>query len=31
MTMEFMVREPDREEIYRSAGFEMLWAGISRR
>jgi AcrR family transcriptional regulator len=31
MTMEFMVREPERAEVYRSAGFEMLWAGITRR
>jgi AcrR family transcriptional regulator len=31
MTMELMVREPERAEIYRTAGFEMLWAGITRR
>src|ERR1700730_7451993 len=31
MTMEFMVREPEKAEMYRSAGFEMLWAGITRR
>jgi AcrR family transcriptional regulator len=31
MTMEFMVREPERAEVYRRAGFEMLWAGITRR
>jgi len=31
MTMEFIVREPDRAELYRTAGFEMLWAGITRR
>ena len=31
MTMEFMVREPERAEMYRTAGFEMLWAGITRR
>lgn len=31
MTMEFMVREPKRAEMYRTAGFEMLWAGINRR
>ena len=31
MTMEFMAREPERAEMYRAAGFEMLWAGISRR
>jgi hypothetical protein len=31
MTMEFIVREPDRAEMYRTAGFEILWAGITRR
>jgi len=31
MTMEFIVREPERAELYRTAGFEMLWAGIARR
>jgi AcrR family transcriptional regulator len=31
MTMDFMVREPERAEMYRTAGFEMLWAGITRR
>jgi len=31
MTMEFMTREPARAEMYRTAGFEMLWAGITRR
>jgi AcrR family transcriptional regulator len=31
ITMEFIVREPERAEMYRSAGFEMLWAGITRR
>jgi AcrR family transcriptional regulator len=31
MTMEFMAREPERAEMYRAAGFEMLWAGITRR
>ena len=31
MTMEFMVREPKRAEEYQTAGFEMLWAGITRR
>ena len=31
MTMDFMVREPDRAETYRTTGFEMLWAGITRR
>jgi AcrR family transcriptional regulator len=31
MTMEFMVREPERAETYRAVGFEMFWAGIARR
>src|SRR6266852_5173029 len=31
MTMDFMVREPERAEIYRTAGFEMLCAAITRR
>jgi AcrR family transcriptional regulator len=31
MTMDFMVRDPERAEMYRTAGFEMLWAGITRR
>jgi AcrR family transcriptional regulator len=31
MTMDFMVRDPERAETYRTAGFEMLWAGITRR
>jgi AcrR family transcriptional regulator len=31
MTMEFMVREPEKADTYRTAGFEMLWAGITRR
>ena len=31
MTMDFMVREPEKAEMYRTAGFEMLWAGINRR
>ena len=31
MTMEFVVREPERAEMYRTAGFEVLWAGITRR
>jgi AcrR family transcriptional regulator len=31
MTMEFMAREPERAEMYRTAGFELLWAGITRR
>src|SRR6202163_4170836 len=28
MTMEFIGREPKRAEMYRAAGFEILWAGI---
>jgi AcrR family transcriptional regulator len=31
MTMEFMAREPERAEMYRSGGFEMLWAALTRR
>ncbi len=31
MTMDFMVRKPESAEMYRAAGFEMLWAGITRR
>ncbi len=31
MTMEFMVREPERAGMYQAAGFEMLWAAIIRR
>ncbi len=31
MTMDFMVREPEKAEMYRVAGVEMLWAGITRR
>jgi AcrR family transcriptional regulator len=31
MTMEFIAREPERAEVYRTAGFEMLWAGTTRR
>jgi hypothetical protein len=31
MTMDFMVREPERAEIYRTAGFEMPWAAVTRR
>jgi AcrR family transcriptional regulator len=31
MTMDFMVQDPERAEMYRTAGFEMLWAGITRR
>jgi AcrR family transcriptional regulator len=30
MTMDFMVREPEKAEVYRTAGFEMLWAAVSR-
>src|SRR5260370_3979709 len=28
MTMDFMVREPEKAEMYRVAAFEILWAGI---
>ena len=31
MTMDFMLREPEKAEMYRPAGFEMLWVGITRR
>ncbi|MCW3101248.1 MAG: TetR family transcriptional regulator [Chthonomonadaceae bacterium] len=31
MTMDFMVREPERAEMYQTAGFEMLWAAVTRR
>jgi len=31
MTMDFMVRKPESAEMYRTAGFEMLWAGITCR
>ena len=31
MTMDFMVREPASAEMYRTAGFEMLWAAVTRR
>jgi AcrR family transcriptional regulator len=31
MTMEFMVRESEGAEVYRTAGFETFWAGITRR
>lgn len=31
MAMDFMVREPERAEMYRTGGFEMLWAAITRR
>jgi len=30
MTMDFMVREPEKVEVYRTAGFEMLWAAVTR-
>ena len=30
MTMDFMVREPESAEVYRTAGFEMLWAAVTR-
>jgi AcrR family transcriptional regulator len=30
-TMEFMRQEPEKAEQYRNSGFEMLWAGITRR
>ena len=31
MTMDSMVREPESAEMYRTAGFEMLWAALTRR
>jgi AcrR family transcriptional regulator len=31
MTMDFVVRQPERAELYRTAGFEMLWAAVTRR
>jgi len=31
MTMDFMVREPESAEMYRTTGFEMLWAAVTRR
>src|SRR6202521_653564 len=31
MTMDFMVREPESAEMYRTAGVEMLWAAVTRR
>jgi AcrR family transcriptional regulator len=31
MTMEFMRQEPEKAELYRVAGFDMLWQGITRR
>jgi hypothetical protein len=30
-TMEFMRREPKQAPMYRSTGFEMLWAAVSRK
>ena len=30
-TMEFMRQDPTRAEMYRLSGFEMLWAGITRK
>jgi len=30
-TMDFMRQEPQKAEMYRALGFEMLWAGITRR
>ena len=29
--MEFMRQDPERAETYRTSGFEMLWAGISKK
>jgi hypothetical protein len=29
--MVFMRRDPEHAELYRKNGFEMLWAGITRR
>jgi AcrR family transcriptional regulator len=31
MTMDFMVRKPENAEMYRTAGFEMLWTAVTRR
>jgi AcrR family transcriptional regulator len=31
MTMEFIGQEPEKAEMYRVAGFEILWAGVVRR
>jgi AcrR family transcriptional regulator len=31
MTMEFMGQEQEKAEMYRAAGFDLLWAGISRQ
>jgi hypothetical protein len=30
-TMEFMRRNPDQAQQYRSDGFEMLWAAVTRK
>jgi AcrR family transcriptional regulator len=30
-TMEFMRQEADKAEMYRDSGFEVLWAGITRK
>jgi AcrR family transcriptional regulator len=30
-TLEFMRQDPERADIYRTSGFEMLWAGITRK
>jgi len=30
-TMEFMRRNSGQAELYRNAGFEVLWAGITRK
>lgn len=31
MTMEFMRKNPDQAETYRSQGFEVLWAGLTAK
>ena len=31
MTMDLVRRDPAREEIYRTSGFNMFWAGIARK
>jgi AcrR family transcriptional regulator len=30
-TMDFMRRDPKQADLYRKSGFEMLWAGITRK
>ena len=30
-TMDFMRRNPKQTDMYRNQGFEMLWAGITRK